>query len=128
MLPETLGLPAVAALELLAEPLVVGLGHAEEVGDDVQGEGTGVAPDELALPAGRELVDLAVRVPPHEVLVLLEALGRDEAHQHAPVRLVLRRVHHGELVAEGQFVAVLLDELADVVPHRAARGSPGTDP
>ena len=36
-------------LQLLAERLVVGLGHPEEVGDDVQGERPGEVLDELAL-------------------------------------------------------------------------------
>ena len=105
----------VPALQLLAERLVVGLGHAEEVGDDVQRERPGEVLDELALAPRDELVDLAVGVAPHEVLVLLEALRGDQAHQHAAMVLVLRRVHRGDLVAEGQLVAVGLDEVADVV-------------
>ncbi len=112
---ESLGFGAVAALQLLAEPLVVGLGHTKQVGDHVQREGSGVVLDELALPPCGELVDLAVGVPPHELLVLPEPLGRNQAHQHASVGLVFRRVHRQDLVAEGQFFAVLLDELADVV-------------
>ena len=39
----------VPTLQLLAERLVVGLGHAEQVGDDVQGERPGEVLDELAL-------------------------------------------------------------------------------
>ena len=91
-----------APLELLPEPLVVLFGDPEEIGDDVERERAGEVPDELALPPLDELVDLAVGVPPHEVLVLAEALRRDQAHQEPPVRLVLGRVHGQDLVAEGQ--------------------------
>ena len=127
MLPSPCSRP-VATLELLAERLVVGLGHAEEVGDHVQRERPGEVPDELALAPGDELVDLAVGPAPHEVLVLLEALRRDQAHQHAAMGLVLRRVHRRDLVAEGQLVAVLLDQVADVVALEGdgeARERPG---
>ena len=60
--------------------------------------------------AGDELVDLAVGEPPHERLVLLEPLRRDQPHQQRAVVGVLRRVERRELVAHRQLVAVLLDE------------------
>ncbi len=72
--------------------------------------GTGEVPDELTLTTLDELVDLAVGMAPHEVLVLAETLRRDQAHQQPPVSLVLGRVHGGQLVAEGKLVAVLLNE------------------
>ncbi len=65
---------------------------------------------ELALAPGEELVDLAIGEPPHELLVLLEALRRDQPHQQAAVRGVLRRIERRQLIAERQLVAVLLDD------------------
>ena len=125
--PEPLGFLAVAALQLVAEPLVVLLGHAEQIGDDVERERTGEVADELALAPLDELVDLAVGVAPHEVFVLAQPLGRDEPHQQAPVRLVPGVVHDRDLVAERQLVTVLVDQLADVVAlerHRKAGEGP----
>ena len=51
-------------------------------------------------PSRDELVDLAVGEPPHELLVLLQPLRRDQPHEQAPVLRVLGRVHGGHLVAE----------------------------
>ena len=113
--PETLCVLAVAALQLVAEPRVVLLGHAEQVGDDVEGEWPREVTDEFALATLDELVDLAVGVPPHEVLVLAQPLRGDQPHQQAAVRLMHRVVHDGDLVAERQLVAVVVDEVADVV-------------
>ena len=59
--------------EALAEPLVVGLGHAEQVGDDEHGERLRVGADELAATVGDELVELLIGETPHELLVLLAA-------------------------------------------------------
>ena len=59
--------------EALAEPLVVLLGHAEQVGDDEHGERLGVGADELAVTVGDELVELLVGEAPHERLVVLAA-------------------------------------------------------
>ena len=66
-------------------------------------------------PSVDELVDLAVGESPHELLVLLQPLGRELAHDQVPVIAVDGRIHRGELVAERQFVAVLVDQLAHVV-------------
>ena len=83
--------PVVAtALELLAEPFVVLFGNAQEIGDDVEREGSGEIADELALAPLHELVDLTVGVAPHEVFVLAQPLRRDQPHQEPAVRLVLR--------------------------------------
>ena len=112
--PRCCGRPLVA-LQLLAERLVVCFGHAEQVGDDEQRERVRVLVHELALTPGDELVDLAIGEPPHELLVLLEALRRDQPHQQPAVRGVLRRIERGQLIAERQAVAVLLDDVADVV-------------
>ena len=101
--------------ERLGELGVVVLGHAEQVGDDEQGERARELADELALAVGEERVELAVGEPPHELLVLLEALRRDQPHQQRAVVGVHGRVERGDLVAHRQLVAVLLDELADVV-------------
>jgi hypothetical protein len=67
--------------EGLAELLVVLLGHTEEVSDHQQRERPAVSGQELALPVGDELVDVAVGEPPHEVLVLLEPLGGQQPAQ-----------------------------------------------
>ena len=60
--------------EALPEPLVVGLGDAQQVGDREHGEGLRVGADELAAPVGDELVELLIGETPHERLVVLEAL------------------------------------------------------
>src|ERR1039458_8499547 len=105
----------VAALELLAKGLVLRFGNTQEVGDHVQGEGSRVIPDELALASLGKFIDLAVGPSVHERLVLAEALGRNQPHQQAAMCPVLGRVERGDLVTEGQFVSVLLDEVAHVV-------------
>src|ERR1700683_5825289 len=97
-------------LQLLAEPFVVGLGHAKQVSNDVQREWGGEVPYEFALPSGHELVDLPVRMPPHERLVLTEPLRRHESHQHATMGLVLGGGAGGDLIAEGQLIWVLRHE------------------
>ena len=94
---------------------MVTLGNAEQVGDDEHGERLAVVVDELALAAVDELVDLAVGEPPDEVLVLAQALRRDQSHEQPAVRGVHRRVEREHLVAHRQRVAVLLDERVDVV-------------
>ena len=101
--------------ELLEELRVVLLGHAEQVGDDQHGVGLGVLADELALAPGVEPVDLVVGQSPQGLLVLLEALRRDQPHQQPALGGVLGRVERRELIAEGEVVAVGLDDLGDVV-------------
>ena len=88
-----------------------------------QGERAGELADELALPAGEEVVEHAIGQPPHELLVLLEALRRDQPHQQRAVVGVLGRVERDDLVAHRQLVAVLLDQLADVVALERDRES-----
>ncbi len=115
------------ACESLAEELVVLFGHAEQVGDDQHGERLREVADELALAGLDELVELTIGEAPHELLVLLEALRRDQSHQQRAMRGVLRRVERRQLVAERQLVAILLDEFADVVAfqrHRESREGP----
>ena len=51
---------APAALQHLTKPLVIRFRNSQQIRDHVQGEGCGEVPDELARPAGYELVDLAV--------------------------------------------------------------------
>ena len=99
----------------LAELLVLLLGHAQEVGDDEQRERVGVVPDQLALAAVEELVELAVGQAPDELLVLLQPLRRELPHEQVPVVAVLRRVHGRDLVAERELVPVLLDQRVHVV-------------
>jgi hypothetical protein len=79
--------------------------------------------DELAPAVVDELVELPLGESPHEVLVLTQALRCDEPHQQAALIGVLGRVHARQLVTERKDVAVLLDQLADVVTferHRKA--------
>ena len=78
--------------------LVVLFGHAQQVGDDQQGEGAGEVGDELALPSCEELVDLAIGELLHELLVLLEPLRRDQPHQQRTVCGVLRRIERRDLI------------------------------
>ena len=53
----------VAQAEELPEALVVGFGHAEDVGDGEHGERLGVGADELAAAVRDELVDLLIGQP-----------------------------------------------------------------
>ena len=85
----------------------------------VRVNGSAYEPDHLERALLEEGVDEAVGELPHEVLVLLEALRRDEPHEQVAVCRVVRRVERGELVAEGQLVAALHNDVADVVAlHR----------
>ena len=110
--------------ELGPEHLVIGFGHAEQIGDHEQRERARELADELAFAVGDELVDLAIGEPPHERFVLAQALRRDQAHQQRAVRGVHRRVERRQLVAERQLVAVLVDERAHVVADEGD-GEPG---
>ena len=76
--------------EPVAEPLMVLLGDAEQIGDGEHGERLGVGGDELAAAVGQEGVELLVGQPPHERLVVLEALRGDQPHQQAPFPGVVR--------------------------------------
>ena len=97
----------VLALELGSEHVVIGFGDAEQIGDDEQREGLRVVVDELARAPGVELVDLTIGQLPHELLVLLEALRRDQPQQEPALRGVLRRVERRQLIAERQLIAIL---------------------
>ena len=68
-----------------------------------------------ASPPAHELIDLTIGQAPHEVLVLLESLGRELAHQQVPVVVVLRGIHGDDLVTEGQLATVLRDEATDIL-------------
>ena len=60
---------------------MVGFGDAEQVGDHQERERVGVVVHEFAFAPPDELVDLAIGELPHELLVLLEALRRDQPQQ-----------------------------------------------
>ena len=79
-----------AQAEAFAEPLVIVFGHAEQVGDHEHGERLRVRADELALPVGDELVELLIGEAPHELLVVLQPLRRDQPHQDRPLLRVRR--------------------------------------
>ena len=73
-----------------------------------------------ALP-DQEAVDEAVGELPHEGLVLLEAFRCDQAQEEVAVCGVRRRVERGQLVTEGEFVAALGDDVADIVAFERHR-------
>ena len=100
--------------DALDELVAIFHGDAQQVGDDQQREGAGEALDPVTLAGRQELVEHLVGEHPHGVLVLLEALGGDQPHQQGAVVGVGRRVEGGQLVAERQLVAMLLDQLGDV--------------
>ena len=86
--PISPGLPAQA--EELAEPLVIFFGHAEQVGDHEHREGLRVRADELAAAVGDELAELLIGEAPHELLVVLEPLRRDQPHEERALLRVRR--------------------------------------
>ena len=75
-------------------------------------------------PGARNVVEDVVGELPHRVLVLLEALGRDQPHQQCAVIGVRRRVEGRQLVAERDFIAMLLDQVGDIVALER-NGEPG---
>ena len=97
--------------------------HAEQVGDHEHGERLRVRVDELAAAVGDELVELLIGEAPHEVLVVLEPLRRDEPHQERAFLRVRGRVHRDHVLVHRQLVAVAVDDGADVV---ALERQPGT--
>ncbi len=107
-----------------AEQVVVFLGHAEEVGDDQHGERAGEVTQELTPAISEELCELAVGEPPHRVLVLLQPARGQQAHEEGAVLRVPGRVEGRELVAVGQLVSMLLDQVGDVVAFEG-HGKPG---
>ena len=100
--------------EVLAELYPVLGWHAQQIGNDEHSEGLGEVGHDLALATGNEGVDLLVGQLPHELLVFLEALRRDQSHQQGPMVGVLRRIHGRELIAEWRLVAVGFDQLGNV--------------
>ena len=104
-----------AQAEELPEALVVHFGHAENVGDGEHGEGLRVGADELAVAVRDELVDLLIGRPPHELLVLLEALGREQAHHQGALLGVHGWVHGHHVLVHGQLVPMAVDDRSDVV-------------
>ena len=93
--------------EARTELLVLGFGHAEEVGDGEHRERLGVRADELAATVGDELVELLVGEAPHERFVVLEPLRRDQPHQQRPLVGVVGRVHRDHVLVHRQLVPVL---------------------
>jgi hypothetical protein len=104
-----------AAAQLLAELAVIGLRHAEKVGNGEQGEGLGVVMEDFDGSTVDELIDLLVSELPQERFVLAHALWREESHDQRALGLVRRLIHRDEVFAHGHFVAMLRDEVVDVV-------------
>ena len=82
--------PIELAVEPGAESGHVIFRNAQEVSDHQAGERRCVLATELDLAVIDELVDLLVGEPPHEVLVLLHLLRREEPPHQTPVVVVLR--------------------------------------
>ena len=101
--------------QLTSEFVVVGFRDSEQIGDDEHREGVAEVGDEFTAISGERLVVLTIGEAPHELLVLLEAFRRDHLRQQRPVIGVYRRIQAGQLIIEGQFVAVLGDQFGDVV-------------
>jgi len=97
------------------ELIAVLLGYAKQIGDDEQAERRGELADELAAAAGQEGIEDAVGELPHERLVLLEALRRDQPHQQRAMVGVSWRVKRDDLVAHRDGVAMRCDQFADIV-------------
>ena len=74
------------------EQPVVGLGDALQVGDHPQRVRRGVVADELAPAVRDEVVEQAVGEPLHELLVLPQPPGREQAHHQPAVGGVPGRV------------------------------------
>ena len=113
-----------AQAEPLAEPLVIFFGHAEQVGDHEHRERLRVRADELAVAVADELAELLVGEAPHELLVVLEPLRRDEPHQERAFLRVRGRVHGDHVLVHRELVAVAVDHVAHVVAlerHRERR-------
>ena len=102
---------ALLAPEPAAERLVVFARNPQQVGDHEQGEGPRVGGAELDLAAIGELVDQPVGEGPHELLVLLEPVRREELADQRAMPGVLGRIEGGELVAHRDLVAAALDDL-----------------
>ena len=114
--------------EPLAEPLMIGLRHPEEVGDDEHGERLRVRVDELAAAAAREFVELPIGQAPHERLVLLEPHRRQQPHQQGALARVIGRVHRHHVLAHRELVPIAVDDVAHVVTlERDGELREGTD-
>ena len=112
-----------AEAEAGTEPLVLRFGNAEEVGDHEHRERLGVRADELAGAPGDQLVELTIGEAPHELLVLLQSLRRDQAHEQRPLARVLRRVHGDHVLVHRELIPVALDDRRRCRRPRAEPGS-----
>ena len=107
--------------EPFSEALVVGLGDAQDIGDDEHGEGLRVCADELAAAVGEELAELLVGETPHERFVVLQPLRRDQPHQQRALPGVRGWIHRDEVFVHRELVAVAIDDGADVVTFEGDR-------
>ena len=104
-----------AQAEELSEHIEVVLRHAEEIGDGQHRERLAVRRDELARAVGDELVELSFGQPPHELLVVPQAFRRDQAQQQAALAGVLGGIHRHHVFVHRERVAVLGDDVGDVI-------------
>ena len=104
-----------AQAEVFAEPPVILFRHAEQVGDHEHRERLRVRADELAAAVGDELAELLIGEAPHELLVVLEPLRRDQPHQERAFLRVRGRIHGDHVLVHRQLVAVAIDDVAHVV-------------
>ena len=85
--------------------------------------GAGELADELAATVGQERIEHAVGQLPHERLVLLEPLRRDQPHQQRAVVGVGWGVEGDDLVAHRDGVAMRCDQPTDIVALERRRKS-----
>ena len=78
-------------------------------------------------PRSINFVELAIGEAPHERLVFLQTLRRDQPHQHRPLAGVIGWVHRDHVLVHRELIAVAVDDPADVVAferHGKAREGP----
>ena len=113
-------------VERLEKLGVITFGHAEDVGDSDRGERRGVVAHELAASLFEERVHLAVGQAEQELLTVLEAPRGQKPRQQVSMVPVLGRIERNDVVAERKSVAVLLDQIGNVIASGLYRKLRGT--
>src|SRR6516165_830053 len=73
------------------------------------------------VPRDRNLVELLIGKPPHEVFIFLESLGRQQSIEQSPCPRVLRGILGDDVLAHRDLRTMLLDQRTDVVALRLER-------